>query len=150
MPPTKRWSFLPHQGAIMLRSFAYSLTTLVVLAAALRADEKPALAPGNYIVYYSFGYTAPDLALCLIGVEKKGGDLKASMLEAAPKLPVELTMPSFKVDGRKIDIEFDLGGRKLTFEGNVSAKDPKLGLGSFGDDQLLSRSKLAATEKKKL
>ena len=136
----------------MIRGLSLCFAVLVAAVPTARAaDEKPALEPGNYIVYYSFlfsGYSSPDQALCLLKVEKKGGDLRASSLATAPKLPIE--MSDFKVDGRKIQINFDLGGRKLTFEGNVNAKDKKQAFGTFGDDDLISRARLVATDKDKL
>ncbi|MCE9530674.1 MAG: hypothetical protein K8T89_06025 [Planctomycetes bacterium] len=130
----------------MIRGLCFSLAILVIASSiASSADEKPALAEGNYIVYYAFNSSAPEQAFCLIKVEKKGGRLKGTYVAGSPKLTAE--MESFAVDGRKVDIVFDLGGRKLSFEGFVDSKDPKSARGSFGDDKLLSRGKLVATDK---
>jgi len=118
------------------------------MASVVHADEKPALTPGNYIVYYAFSSTAPEQAFGLIKVEKKGGKLTGELLDKPAGLPADFE--SFTVDGRLVEVVFDLGGRKLSFEGFVDAKNPKLANGSFGDDKLLSRGKIVSTEHEKL
>jgi hypothetical protein len=141
----KAFTTLQDKVPIMLRGFTVSLMLLFTFALpAVRADEKPALEPGNYVLYYG-SYTSPEEALCLLEVKKRGGDLKASILAKPDEYPVEIT--KFKVDGRKVDIAFDLAGRELTFEGIVAADNPKLALGSFGDEKLISRGRLVATAK---
>lgn len=129
----------------MFRSSLLSLALAIAVTAPSRGDEKPALEPGNYIVYYQFNASAPEQAFALIKVEKKGGKLIGSIEDVPQGLKSE--MKEFTVDGKNVFASFDLGGRVLTFEGSVPAKDAKTAIGSFGDDRLLSRGRLVATEK---
>lgn len=129
----------------MIRGLTLSLAAMAAIAPQIRADEKPALEPGYYFVYYSFQPSSPEQVFALIKVEKKGGKLVGSLEASPPNLSSELK--EFTVDGRNVLVAFDLGGRILTFEGLVDAKDPRIALGSFGDDKLLSRGRLVATEK---
>lgn len=130
----------------MIRGLTLSAVLLVAIVAPVRAaDEKPALEPGNYIVYYAFQSSSPEQAFALIKVEKKGGNLVGS-LEASPPTLTGSTLKEFTVDGRDVYLALDLNGRVLTFEGMVT-KDNKSALGSFGDDRLLSRGRLVPTDK---
>ncbi len=132
----------------MPRTFLVGFALLLALHPAAMAEEKPALEPGNYILYYSFAFAGPEQALCMLKVAKKGGELRAEILDKAEQTPVELQ--GFTVNESKVDIEFDLAGRKLAFHGNVTPKNAKLALGSFGDEDLLSRGKFIATDKEKI
>ncbi len=133
----------------MIRNLTICVAALVgFMPLARAADEKPTLEPGNYIVYYAFRSESPEQAFSLIKVEKKGGKLIAELEDSAPNLKADLK--EFSVEGRSVLVALDLGGRVLTFEGLVDAKNPKSALGSFGDDRLLSRGRLVATEKTKL
>lgn len=133
----------------MIRGLTLGTAMLVAFAAPVyAADEKPVLEPGNYIVYYAFQSASPEQAFALIKVEKKGGKLVGSLEASPPNLNSELK--DFTVDGRNVVATFDLGGRVLTFEGLVTEKNAKSALGSFGDDKLLSRGRMASTENSKI
>lgn len=132
----------------MIRGLTLSLAAMAAIAPQIRADEKPALEPGNYIVYFTFAPTAPERALCLIKVEKKGGKLTGSIEATPPKL--ESTLKEFNVDGRQVSITFANEGDILKFEGLVPEKDKKSALGSLADERLIARARLAATEKNTL
>lgn len=123
-----------------------SLLCLAVFACATaNVSAKSDLQPGNYFVSYS-PTAASEQTLFLIKVEHKGGKDVAELLD--PQQNAELE--SFSVDGRKVVAVFKFAGRALSFDGMVSEKDPKVIIGTFGDDALITRGKLIPTEKDKI
>jgi hypothetical protein len=131
-----------------MRGLSFCLAGLIGFGSMCRAGEKASFEPGNYIVYYAFGSTSPEQAFALIKVEKKGGKFEASLSDSAPELKSELK--GISVDGRKVRVVFDLNSRLLSFEGLVETKNAKSALGSFGDEGLPARGRLAMTGKDKL
>lgn len=123
------------------------LATAACLLAAPAARAKTDLAPGNYVIY-SARNAAVEQAMLLIKVERKGDKDVAEVLESPPE--TEAKLEKFDTDGKKVLVTFDLSGRSLTFDGTVSEKDPKVILGSFGDDRLITRGRMAPTDKDKL
>jgi hypothetical protein len=109
------------------------------------ASAKSDLAPGNYILYYAPA-AASEQGLFLIKVEHKGGKDVVEVLDPSDGATVD----SAAIENRKVLIRFKAFGRDLSFDGTISEKDPKSIVGSFGDDQLITRSRLTPTENEKM
>jgi hypothetical protein len=123
---------------------AVALALAVIPAASAKSD----LPPGNYVVYYSPA-VADEKPMLLIKIEHKGGKDIAEILEG-PDKDAEVKLEKFEVDGRKVLVAFDRFGRSLSFAGTISEKDPKVIIGIFGDDRLITRGRLVPTDKDKL
>jgi hypothetical protein len=108
------------------------------------ATAKSDLPSGNYIVYVGINATI-EQGLFLIHVNQVDGKDVAKVLG-----PNSAQIEKFSVENRKVLIVFKSSGRTLSFEGNVAAKDDKIILGDFGDDNLISRARLEPTEKEML
>jgi hypothetical protein len=126
----------------MIRGLCLASAALLLATPAARA--KSDLAPGNYILYYATN-AANEEAMALLKVEHKGGKDVAELVDAQG-----MELRDFAVDGKKVSFVLDAFGRKLAFDGTVSAKDPKAAVGTFGDDRLITRGRLDPTEKEKL
>jgi hypothetical protein len=126
----------------MIRGLCLVSAALLVAAPAARA--KSDIAPGNYILYYAPN-AAGEQAMAMLKVEHKGGKDVAELVDAQG-----MELRDFTVDGKKVSFLIDAFGRKLTFDGTVSEKDPKAIVGTFGDDRLITRGRLDPTEKEKL
>src|SRR5258706_8787759 len=112
----------------MIRGLSLCLAAFVACCSISHAAEKPALEPGNYIVYFAFNPDSPEQAFALIKVDKQGDKLVAALLQSPPML--ESKLKDITVNGRDVLIAFDMDGRTLTFEGLVTAKNNKSALGS--------------------
>jgi hypothetical protein len=121
------------------------LALVACLAACSPAAARSELPAGNYILYFSPNATI-EQGLFFLKVERKGGKDVAEVIE--PKDDAEIE--SVTVEDRKVLIVFKAFGRTLTFDGAIDAKDDKRVIGSFGDDALITRSRLVPTEKETL
>ena len=126
----------------MIRGFAvWALVLCIGVDVASARSDLPA---GNYIVQYSPNAMA-DQGLLLIKIEHKGGKDVAEMLD-----PKQAEVESITVDDRHVVIDFKAFGRTLRFDGTVDAKDNKVIIGNFGDDDFITRGALVPTDKEKL
>ena len=125
------------------------LTAALVCAAVtlpVRAADKPALADGKYLLYYTPAVTV-EQRLAVVEVKTANGTAAVETLDGGMQ---KWNLSNLKVDGRKVTADLGFGATKLTFEGLVDAKDSKLVLGSMGDDTRVFRAVLAATELEKI
>lgn len=119
----------------------FVLCLAVVFAVGMKVTAKSDLPPGNYIVYYAPS-AANEQGLFLIKIEHRGGKDRAEVLDPKEGAEVE----SIHVEDRQVVIVFKAFGRTLSFDGAVDTKDNKVIVGSFGDDALITRSRLMPTE----
>jgi hypothetical protein len=121
-----------------------SISLAVLLVAGSMATAKSDLPPGNYI-FVTASNASFEQGLFLIKVEQKDGKDVAAVLE-----PKGAEIEKFTVEDRKVLLVFKAFGRTLSFDGTIAEKDDKKIVGSFGDDNSISRGRLEPTEKEKL
>lgn len=123
-----------------------------VLAAALAgpapAADKPALAPGNYLLSY-FPRPLSESRMALVKVEEEDGKLTASVLDGGAN---KAEVSGLKVSGKGVSCVVSIGGGavKLTFDGTADPKDPKRILGGLGDDARVFAAELTPTDLERL
>lgn len=128
------------------RAVAAALVAAVAVSAAPAADP-PAIADGTYALAFSPA-PAVEQRFLILKIATKDGKPAAEVVAAAPDLPA--TVGALAVADGKVTLPVNIGPTKLTFEGVVDAKNPKLVLGSLGDDARIFRAALATTDLEKL
>ena len=127
---------------MLLRRTGLLMAALLLSHAGLSAADKPALADGKYLLSYQAGIGG-ESRIAVLELKTEDGKTKAEMLDGGPS---KWVVSDFKLDGKSVTAKVTLGTNKLSFEGKVDAKDPKIALGSFGDDSRINLGKLAPTE----
>ncbi len=145
------------RGPVLAISFATLLSTLAVLVPnpLARADDKPAptdkaakstgLEPGNWVVG---SRTSPSLEQrqLLFKISTEGGKTTAEILapEGAPKGYFKVVKT--EVTDTKVFMELNIGGNVTTIEGYRDPKNPKIILGTLGDERRISPISLSFTD----
>lgn len=126
----------------MLRHGALLGAILFICSTAQAADSPPVFKDGNWRLGYNFAIIG-EQPVFILKVETKDGKASATKLASAPNAPFDLD--SFELKGDVATIKLKIGQRALTFTGKLQ-QDGKSFRGEFGDDKLLSRGMLTATD----
>ncbi len=127
---------------MLLRRTGLLMAALLLSHAGLPAADKPALADGKYLLSYQ-AFIGSENRVAVLELKTEDGKTKAEMLDGGPS---KWVISEIKVDGKGVTAKATLGVNKLTFEAKVDAKDPKIAIGSFGDDNRINLAKLVPTD----
>jgi thiol-disulfide isomerase/thioredoxin len=134
----------------MIRTVRFPLAPALALLIALgmtlgsvtAQDKGPALADGNWKLSYKPALLV-DSPLLIFSVKTTDGKPKGEFVAAAPNSP--FTFKEITIDGTKLTVKVAAGDRPLTLVATIDPKSPNKILGTFGDEQLLTRGVLEST-----
>lgn len=133
---------------MLLRRSLIAVAVCAAVALPCRAADKPALADGKYLLYYTPA-AATEQRVAIVEVKTTDGKTTGETLDGGPG-PNKWSVTDLKVAGPAVTANLAIGPTKLTFEGAVDPKNPKQVLGNMGDDARLFRAVMVATEMEKL
>jgi hypothetical protein len=131
---------------MLLRHCLIAVAVCAAVALPSPAADKPALADGSYLLYYTPILTQ-ESRVAILEVKTTDGKTVGETVDGGPS---KWSITDFKVDGANVTANVAVGPTKLTFEGRIDPKNPKQVLGSMGDNTRLYRAVLVATEMQKL
>ena len=126
----------------MFRRLAFAAVLFVAAFSALAQDNPATLAPGNWVIAARNGPTT-DFRQILLEVESKDGKLAGKVLSPERGDP---KVKSLTVEGGIVSLTITIGGSTLSFDGTIDPKQPKIILGSFGDERRLTAATFSATD----
>jgi hypothetical protein len=133
---------------MLLRRCLIAAAVCAAVALPGRAADKPALADGKYLLYYTPA-AATEQRIAVVEVKTTDGKTAGETLDGGPG-PQKWSVTDLKVTGTAVTANLSIGPTKLKFEGTVDPKNPKQVLGNMGDDTRLFRAVMAPTELEKL
>ena len=126
----------------MFRRLTFAAVLFVAAFSALAQDNPATLAPGNWVIASRSGPTT-DFRQILVEVESKDGKLAAKVLSPERGDP---KVKSLTVEGGIVSLTITIDGSTLSFDGTIDPKQPKIILGSFGDERRLTAATFSATD----
>ena len=126
----------------MFRRLTFAAVLFVAAFSALAQDNPATLAPGNWVIAARSGPTT-DIRQILLEVESKDGKLASKVLSPERGDP---KVKSLTVEGNIVSLTITIDGSTLSFDGTIDPKQPKIILGSFGDERRLTAATFSATD----
>lgn len=131
---------------MLLRRCLIAVAACAAITIPTRAADKPTLADGKYLLYYTPAATA-EQRIAIVEVKTADGKTAGETLDGGPG---KWSVTDLKVTGNTVSANIAVGPTKLTFEGVIDPKNSKQVLGSMGDDARVFRAAIVPTELEKL